>query len=123
MRFRQVPQRIENDPRLNPREFPGGVQLENPVHRLGEIQHDGDVAALSGQTRPGAARQDGRVELAARGDSRNYVFCITRDDEADRNLTVVGPIRRVETAAAAIESDLASYRARERALEISGLLK
>src|SRR5205823_6249151 len=44
----EVPQGVENDARLNPREFPGGVQLENPVHRLGEIEHDRDVAALSG---------------------------------------------------------------------------
>jgi len=119
----EVPQRVENDPRLNPRGFPGGVQLENPVHRLREIQHDGDVAALSGQTRPGAARQDGRVERPARGHSREHVFCITRDDEADRNLTVVGPVRRVQRAASAIEPDLAADGPRELAFELRGALE
>ena len=37
------------------------VEVENPVHVFGEVQHDRDIAALTREARAGAAREDRRL--------------------------------------------------------------
>ena len=48
MDLRLVSESIQYNPRLNPRYFLVWIDLEYPVYVLREIEHDGDVAALSG---------------------------------------------------------------------------
>ena len=87
-----------------------GIQLENPVHVLGEVEDDGDVAALAGEARARAARKYRRAERPARRDRGPHIVFVPGDDDADGNLTVVRGIRRVERARAAIEPHLAADR-------------
>jgi hypothetical protein len=55
-----------------------GIQLDDLVHVFGKVQHDGDIAALSGQAGPGSSRQDRSAVLPARGHGRDHIFGITR---------------------------------------------
>ena len=116
-----VPQRVEDDARLHAREPALGIDLEDPVHVLREIEHHGDVAALAGEAGAGAARQDRRVERAARRHRRDHIVRVAGDDEADRDLAVVGAVGRVERAAAAVEADLAADRPLQLQFEAGGL--
>ena len=60
---RPVPaQRVEDDAGLHAGDALLDIDLENAVHVLREVEHDGDVAALAGEARAGAAREDRRVE-------------------------------------------------------------
>ena len=64
MRLGGVAQRIEDDARLDAREPLRRIDLQDPVHVLREVEHDRDVAALAGEARAGAPRQDGRAIIA-----------------------------------------------------------
>jgi hypothetical protein len=75
---------------------------------LRAVDHHRDVAALSGEARSAAARQDGNVVVAADLDGRDHVIGVARNDDADRDLPVVGGVRRVQRAVAGREQDLAA---------------
>ena len=63
----------------------------------------------------------GRVRAVVLDGSVDPVQWTTgRDDQADRNLAVVGSVARVERAAAAVEANLAANRSRELLLELRG---
>jgi hypothetical protein len=62
------------------------------------------IAALSGQAGSGSSRQDRSAIVPARGHRRDRVFSITRDNQADRNLTIIRAVRGIQGAAAAIET-------------------
>ena len=64
-RSARVAKRVEHDARLHPRESIAGIELEDPVHVLREVEHDRDVAALAGEARAGAAREHRRAVLPA----------------------------------------------------------
>ncbi len=51
-----VAQSIQNHARLNARESPLRINVQNAIHVLGEIEHHGNVAALAGEARAGAPR-------------------------------------------------------------------
>ncbi len=114
-----VAQRIEDDARLDAREPPGGIDLEDPVHVLREVEHDRDVAALAGEAGAGAARQHRRAEAAARGHRRDHIVCIAGNDEPDGNLPVVRAVGGVERAAPAIEAHLAAHDPLQLQLELA----
>ena len=48
MDFGLVSESIQYNSRLNPRNSFVGIDLEDPVHVLGKIEDDRDIAALSG---------------------------------------------------------------------------
>src|SRR6185312_6036200 len=73
VRFGRVAQRIENYTRLNPCETLNRIDFQDPVHVLGKVEDDGDVAALPGQAGAGASRQDWCAVLPANGHRRDYV--------------------------------------------------
>ena len=60
---------VEHDSGLYAGDAAGGIDFENPRHVFGEIENDGDVAALSGERRAAAAAEQRRAELAAECDS------------------------------------------------------
>src|SRR5271166_4170338 len=59
---------VEHDSGLHAGDAAGGIDFENPRHVFGEIEDDGDVAALAGQRRAAAATEKRRAEFAAEGD-------------------------------------------------------
>ena len=118
MRLSSIPQRIEYNARLNSCEPAIGINLEDLVHVFRKIQHDGYIAALPRQACPSSTRQDGRLVLFAGGSGCDHVIRIARDDQADRNLAVVGSVGGIQSAAPAIEPNLPAYRAPQFILEI-----
>jgi hypothetical protein len=114
-----VAQRVEHAAGLDARALARRVELEDAVQILREIQHDGDVAALSAQARAATARQHRRAMLPARGDRRDDGIDRARDDDADRDLPVVGPVGRVERPAADVEAYFAVDGGEEVTLERS----
>ena len=112
--------RVENDAGLHARDALLDVELENPVHVLREVEHDRDVAALAGEARARAAREDRRVERSARRHGRTHIVVVPRNDDADRHLAVVRGIGRVQRAAAAVEADFAAHGPPKLAVELGG---
>ncbi len=72
MSFSLIAEGIEDNAGLHPGESLLRVELEDPVHVLGEIEHHGDIAALAGQAGACSARQDwGSVFAAGRHGSHH----------------------------------------------------
>ena len=113
MFFCRVAQMIENDSRLNSGNSPRRIDLEDIRHVLAEIEHYGDVAALSGERGSAAAAENGRAIFASQRDSREDIVDIARNNYSDRNLAVVGPIGGVEGAAAVVKAHFPAQRASE----------
>src|SRR5258708_6959167 len=66
--------------RLQPGKSLFRVELEDPIHILGEIEHYGDIAALPGQAGACSACQDGGPVFAAGRHGSDHVVCIAWDD-------------------------------------------
>ncbi len=96
---------VEHDSGLYAGDAAGGVDFENPRHVLGEIEDDGDVAALSGERGAAAAAEQRRAELAAERDRGLNIVGIAREHHSDGHLAVVGAVGGVESAGAAVEAD------------------
>ena len=86
-----IAQVVEDQARLNARELARRVDVQRAVQVLGEVQHHGDVAALTREARAAAARQHRRLVLAADAHGLDDVVDRARDDDADRQLAVVEP--------------------------------
>ena len=80
---------VEDDSRLHAGDAAGGIDFENPRHVLGEIEDDGDVAALPSQRRAAAAAKQRSAELTAQRDSGENIIIVAREHYSDRNLAVV----------------------------------
>ena len=87
-----------------------GIDRDHAVEVLGEVDHDGGVAALAGEARAAAARQKRRIVTPADLHRLDDVLPRLRDDHPDRDLAVVRGVGGVERAAAVIEADLAVER-------------
>ena len=99
---------IEDDARLDPCSAVKRINLEDPSHVLREIDHNGDIAALSGERRPSTPTEQGRAMLAANRNCSNYVVIIARQNNSDWNLAIIRTIGGVEGAAAVIETNVAA---------------
>jgi hypothetical protein len=84
-----VPQVIEDDARLHHRPLGINVQLDDVVHVLRHVDHDGHVAALAGQAGPAATRHDRRTERSTGRDRLRDVLGVAGDHDANRHLPVV----------------------------------
>ena len=70
-----APRRVVKDAAgLDRAEFSLGIDGEDAVQVLGEIHDDGDIAALSGQARAAAAREDRRTELPGDRNRADYII-------------------------------------------------
>ncbi len=108
MRLRRLPHTIEHNSRPRRRESFLRIDRDELVKIFRHVHHDRDVAALSGQARAAAARQNGRA-MAPRGqDNLGDVLHIARDHDADRHLAIVRTIGRVKRATAIIKADFAA---------------
>ena len=101
---------VEHDSGLYAGDAAGRIDFENPRHVFGKIEDDGDVAALSGERRAGAAAEQRSAELAAECDRGLNIVGIAREHYADGNLAVVRAIGGVESAGAAVKADFAFDR-------------
>ena len=111
-----IAQMVENDAWLNPCDTPFGIKLDDLRHVLREVEHDSDIAALTGERRASAAAKHRRAMLAANG----KLLAITSSlflgsTTADRDLAIIRAVGRVKGSAAVIESDLAADIWRRRA--------
>ena len=70
---------------------------------------------------PAAAAEHGRAVLAADGDGGDYIVGIFGEDNADRDLAVVGTVGGVEGAAAVVEANLAAKMAAQRGFQRLGV--
>src|ERR1051325_11390546 len=93
---------VKHDARLDARPLMSGIELEDPMHVLGEIHNHSNVAALTGKARAAAPRQYGRAIAPSRGNRANDIVYIPRNDDADRHLPVIGAIGRVKRATAVV---------------------
>jgi hypothetical protein len=108
MFFGGVAEVIEDDSGLYAGDAAGRVDFEDLRHVLGEIEDDGDVAALSGEGRASAAAEQGSVEFAAEGDGGEDVVGIVRENYPDGDLAVIGAIGSVESAGTGVKADFAA---------------
>ena len=121
--FGGVANAVENDAGLNVDGASDGIDWAHSVHVFREVEDDGGVAALAGERGAGAAREDGRVEVAADGDGGDDVGFIERNDDADGDVAVVGGIGGVEGLGGRIEADFAADLCAELLFEFFGLGK
>jgi hypothetical protein len=108
MFLRGVAEMIENDSGLDASDASLGINFEDVAHVPGEVQHDGDIAALTSEGSAAAATEERSPELATGGDSRDDILRVIRKNDPDGNLAVVGSVGGVKSAAAGIESDIAT---------------
>jgi hypothetical protein len=59
--------------------------------------------------------------VAAEGNCGENIFLIARNYDADRNLTVIGAVGCIESAAARVEADLSAKVAAERGFKSRGV--
>ena len=108
MFFGRVAQVVENHAGLDPGNAPLGIDLHDVAHVAGEIEHQGDVAALSGERSAAAAAQERSAILARERDRGDDVVGVAGKNYADGDLAIVGSVGGVEGAAAGIETDVAA---------------
>ena len=111
--FRFLLQFVQHQTRLNAREFVFRIDREDAIHVFREIDDDCDIAALTGQTRPPAAACDRCAKFSAKIDSDDDISAVARNDNADRNLAIVGAVGGIKRARAVIETHFAADRARK----------
>ena len=85
-----------------------GIDFQDVAHVAGEIEHQGHVAALSGQRGSAAAAQERSAILARQRDGGDDVIGVAGKNYADGDLAIVGAVGGVEGAAAGIETDVAA---------------
>jgi hypothetical protein len=66
-----------------------GIEIQEAVEVLGEVENHSDVAALPGETGSPTTREDRRFELPTYGHGGDDIIHVARDDDADGNLSVV----------------------------------
>ena len=118
MPLRRFAKPIEHQSRLDPRLPAFRIERDQVAHVLRVVEDDRDVAALAGEARAAAACEHRRTMIAADRHRRDHIVGIARQDDADRDLAVVGRVGRVRGAAAAVEPHLAAHDAPEVGFEI-----
>jgi hypothetical protein len=106
--LRRIAEIVKHDAGLDACPLTSGIELQDPMHVLGQIHDHGHVAALTGEASAAAPRQQGRAIVTSRGNSGDDIVHIARDDDPDRNLPVIRAVGRVKCAAAIVESHFAA---------------
>ena len=107
--FGALAQAVQHDPRLNARNSGARIELQNLVHVFGEIQNNRDIAALAGKARASPTRQNRSAIFSACGYGCDHIIVVSRNHQADGNLTIVGSVCGVERATAAVEAHLSAH--------------
>ncbi|MNX88355.1 hypothetical protein D3C86_1203230 [compost metagenome] len=117
-----IPQVVQDDPGLHVRAPGGGVQREQAVHVLREVDHDRHVAALAREAGAAAAPDHGHAEAPAEREGLHHVLDVAGDDEPDGHLAIVRRVGGIERTAAVVEAHLAFDLLAEGIREGLGLL-
>ena len=96
-----------------------GVDVGEAVHVAGIIEDHGHIGALAGQAGSGAPRQNSSTGGPAGSQGGLYVRGVTREDDADGELAVVGGVGGVEGAGTEIETDFAAKVFLEQGFELA----
>src|SRR5436305_15303086 len=99
---------VEDDSRLDTRNPTIGIDLEDVAHVPGEIEHDGHVAALSGEGGSTAAAKKRSTKFAAHRNCSENIVVIARENDPDWNLPIVGTVGRVHRTRTIVETDIAA---------------
>ena len=110
----RVAELVVDNAGLHAREPCVGVDGQDAVKVFREVDNDGDVAGLAGQTRAAATPENRYVSFAAFFDGREHVLDTARNNHSDRNLPINREIGGIERTAAGVEPHLALYPARKR---------
>jgi hypothetical protein len=105
---------VEHNPWFHASDAADGIDFQNPRHVLGEIEDDGNVAALAGEGCASTAAEQWRAEIAAEGDGGENILGIAGNYNANRDLAIVGAVSGVESAGAAIEPDFTANSLTQR---------
>ena len=114
MRSGRVAQPVENAAWFDPCQPRIGIDVEHAVEMPREVDAYGDIAALAGEARPAAARDNRRLMLAAYAHGLDDLVAAAGIDQADRHLAVIGSIGRVERLR--LRAEL--HRSAERVLHV-----
>jgi hypothetical protein len=109
-------QRVQDHAGLDARNPLLDIDLENPIHVFGEVEDDGDVAALAGEARTGTAGEDRRERRGAAHAHRPHPSARRRR----WHLSIVGGIGGVQRPAALIEAHFAAHAPPELVGELGG---
>jgi hypothetical protein len=104
--FGGVAESVEHNSGLDAGDAARGIDFENVRHVAGEIEDDGDVAALAGERCASSTAEQGRSEFAADGNRGENVIDVAGENDADGDLAVVGAVGCVEGAGAGVEADI-----------------
>ncbi len=113
-------QHVEVAPRLDAGGARHRIDREDAIEVLGAVDDHRGVARLAGERGAAAARGDRHAVAAADLDGANHVFGVARQNDADRDVPVVGCVGGPERQRAAIEADFAVDGAFEVGLESRG---
>jgi hypothetical protein len=118
--LRLLPQVIVDHSRLHTRQFSFGIDLQDLIKILREINDHSDITALPGKTRAATSGDYGRPVAVARRHGFHDILNTPGNDHANRYLAVVGGIGRIYAAATCIKSYLAADVLSQVRLQSSG---
>lgn len=103
VRGRLHPQGVQHHAGLHPRQAAFGVEFEDPVHVLGEVQHQARAHGVAGDAGARAAAGDRHPVRAGHRDRGGDVVFVARVGHRRRDLPVVGGVGGVQGAGARVE--------------------
>src|ERR1700730_6419552 len=90
-----------------------GIDRNDAIHVLGEIEHQRRVAGLAGETGADSARQNRHRVFPRNRDGSEHLALMARDDDADWRLPIVRSAGRLPRARAGEEAYFAFELATE----------
>ena len=108
MFFRRIAEMIKNHSGLHSGGTLPGIDFHDLIHVAGEIEYQGDVAALAGERGSRAAAEQRSAVRARERDGGDDVIGVTGKNHADGHLAIVRAVGGIESAAAGIEADVAA---------------
>ena len=98
---------VQHDAGLDARGRALRVHLQDPIHRLREIEYHPLVTRLPGQTGTATACHDGRTMAPDDLHRERHIRRVARQHDAEWNLPVIGCIGAVQCTAAGVEPHVA----------------
>jgi hypothetical protein len=89
------------------------IEFQKFMHVFCEVQDYGDIAAFSGEARSSSSGKYRGSKLTAECNGSDYVLFGFGQNNADREMAIVGGIGCVECPAATVEAHFTSYSCAE----------
>jgi hypothetical protein len=114
---------VENDARFDGGKLAVRIEQVDGAHVLGEVEDDGGIATLTGETGASTPREDRSSERAADGDGGDDVGGIARNYDACGNLTVIGGICCIQCTRTGVETNFSADGGGEAGLKLTKVMK